>query len=314
MPVLAVPMAAHDAVLLIAFGGPEQPDDIRPFLERVTEGRRIPKERLEEVVHHYELIGGRSPFNELTFRQASCLDSLLRTRGIELPVYVGMRNWHPFFDETLARMRDAGHRHVLGIILSAFQSEASWERYMEDIAAAREKIVHDAPAVAYAPPWADHPLFIEAMSDRVAETLRRLPGEFSDPVLIFTAHSLPAAMAANSAYVPQFEWAARAVAEACSWSNWTLAYQSRSGRPADPWLAPDVGDVIERLADENRAVVVAPIGFVCDHVEVLYDLDYEANARAQELGLAFYRVPTVNDHPLFIEMLAELVTESLERS
>jgi ferrochelatase len=304
-------MGTYDAILLIAFGGPERSSDIRPFLERVTEGRQIPDERLEEVAHHYELIGGRSPLNELTFRQASALRELLVKKGTETPVYVGMRNWHPFFDETLERMRKCGHRRVLGIILSAFEAEASRGRYMEDIALARDTVGADAPVVEYAPAWADRPLFIDAVADRTRAALRKLPDEFSEPALIFTAHSIPVTMAENSPYVTQFEHASGAVAEMLSCSNWHIAYQSRSGRPTDRWLEPDVGKVLEHLAAQSQpAVVVVPVGFICDHVEVLYDLDYEANARAQELGLAFFRVPTVNDHPLFIRMLAELALPS----
>jgi len=303
------PIRDYDAILLIAFGGPEQSSEIRPFLERVAKGRRIPHERLEEVVHHYELIGGRSLLNELTFGQANALHETLVKQGTDTPVYVGMRNWHPFLHETLQLMSDQGHRRVLGMILSAFQTEAAWDRYMEDVAAARDTLGANAPVVEYARPWADHPLFIEAVADRISSTLRVLPRGLSDPPpLVFTAHSLPLTMAEGSPYVTQFESASRAVAKTLSCSDWRIAYQSRSGRPTDPWLEPDVGNVLDSLAAQGqRTAVVVPIGFVCDHVEVLYDLDYEAKARAQELGLAFFRAATVNDHPLFIEMLAELV-------
>lgn len=306
-------MIDYDGILLIAFGGPERSSEIRPFLERVTEGRRIPAERIEEVLHHYELMGGRSPLNELTFRQANSLRGLLAQQGMQTPVYVGMRNWHPFLHETLGLMGKQGHRRVLGIILSTFQTEASWERYMEDVAAARATLGANAPVVEYAPPWADHPLFIEAEVNRVASTLDQLPGELAKPPLVFTAHSLPVRMAASAPYVAQFESASRTVANTLLYPNWRTAYQSRTGRPTDPWLEPDIGDVLVTIAEEgHRAVVVAPIGFVCDHVEVLYDLDYEAKARAKELDLSFFRAPAVNDHPLFIEMLARLVLSSRE--
>jgi len=304
-------MANYDGILLIAFGGPEQACDIRPFLERVTAGRRIPKERLEEVVHHYELMGGRSPLNELTMRQANGLREILAHRGVDTPIYVGMRNWHPFLHETLAVMGEQGHQRVLGIILSAFQTEASWERYMADVTAARATLGASAPVVEYAPAWADHSLFIKAMADRVATTLDQLPPGFTKPPLVFTAHSLPISMAAGAPYVAQFEAASRAVANTLSCSNWRTAYQSRSGRPTDPWLEPDIGDALSTLAEAGeRAVVVAPIGFVCDHVEVLYDLDYAAKTRAQTLGLEFFRASAVNDHPLFVEMLADLALGS----
>src|SRR6266481_1336723 len=180
-------MTGCDSVLLIAFGGPEKPEDIRPFLELVTAGRQIPSERIEEVAHHYEAIGGRSPLNELTCRQAEGLRRLLVLEGITTPVYVGMRNWHPFLIETLAAMRDRGHRRVLGIILSSFQTEASWERYVADVAAARGKVGAGAPEVAYAPPWADHPLFIETLVARAMDALEQVASPTrADALLLFT--------------------------------------------------------------------------------------------------------------------------------
>lgn len=302
-------MTGCDSVLLVAFGGPEKPEDIRPFLRIVTAGRRIPPERIEDVVHHYEAIGGRSPLNELTRRQAEGLRQALKREGIETPVHVGMRNWHPFLHETLTEMRDRGHRRALGIILSSFQTEASWERYMADVAAAREKVGAGAPEVAYAPAWADHPRFIETLVDRAGDALGRVaPDRRRATLLVFTAHSVPVAMAEGSPYVPQLAATARRVAERLGHPNWSVAYQSRSGSPREAWLEPDIGDVIRALAEGGaRDVLVAPIGFVCDHVEVLYDLDIEARRVAEEAGLAFHRAAAANDHPAFIEMLADLV-------
>jgi ferrochelatase len=306
-------VSAADSVLLIAFGGPEKPEDIRPFLQLVTAGRRIPPERIEEVAHHYEAIGGRSPLNELTFKQAKGLRRTLKREGLAQPVFVGMRNWHPFLHETLAAMKDVGHRHALGIILSSFQTEASWERYLADVAAAREQVGPGAPEVAYVPAWFDHPRFIEAVADRVAETLGRVAPESRKAApVVFTAHSVPAAMADGSPYVAQFTAAARAVAEKLSHPRWSLAYQSRSGSPREPWLEPDIADVLGGLAGEGIGdVVVAPIGFVCDHVEVLYDLDVEARQLAEKLGVRFHRAAAVNDHPAFVEMLADLARAGL---
>ncbi len=303
-----------DSVLLVAFGGPEKPEDIRPFLRIVTAGRRTPADRLEEVAHHYELMGGRSPLNELTFKQAEALRRVLERDGISRPVYVGMRNWHPFFHETLAEMKEEGCRRALGIILSSLQTEASWERYVEDVAAARGKAGPEAPEVAYAPPWHDHGRFIEAMADRVRGALERVPAaRRREAPLVFTAHSVPAAMAEGSPYVEQFVRASRLVAERLKHERRVIAYQSRSGSPREPWLEPDVRDVVLRLADEGaRDVVVAPIGFVCDHVEVLYDLDIEARGVAETRGVGFHRAAAVNDHPAFIEMLADLVRTNLE--
>jgi ferrochelatase len=305
-------MTGVDAVLLIAFGGPERSEDIRPFLEIVTAGRGIPAERLEEVAHHYELIGGRSPLNELTRRQAAALGRALGQEGIALPVHVGMRNWHPFLHETLAEMKDAGHRRALGIILSSLQTEASWERYAVDVAAARDKVGDGAPEVVFAPMWSDHPLFIAAMAERVDEALSQVPpARRSAAAVVFTAHSVPVAMASGSPYAAQLEAAARSIAEQLDHSRWSVAYQSRSGSPRDPWLEPDIGAAIRDLARGGAAdVVVAPIGFVCDHVEVLYDLDVEARAVAADVGMGFHRAATANDHPAFIAMLVDLVRQS----
>ena len=308
-------MSELDSVLLIAFGGPEKPEDIRPFLEIVTAGRRIPPERIEEVARHYEAIGGRSPLNELTRRQAAALRRALAREDIALPVHVGMRNWHPFLHEALGEMKDRGHRRALGIILSSFQTEASWERYVGDVAAARDKVGPDAPEVVCAPAWADHPLFIKAMAERAEEAMAGVPAERRAAArLLFTAHSVPAAMAEGSPYAAQLEGAARVIAGRLSHPRWSLAYQSRSGAPREPWLEPDVAGAIRALAREGAVdVVVVPIGFVCDHVEVLYDLDVEACALARDLGVGFHRARAANDHPTFVAMLADLVKRALGR-
>ncbi len=274
-------MSPVDSVLLVAFGGPERPEDIRPFLQIVTTGRPIPPARLEEVARHYEIIGGRSPLNALTRRQGDALAAALAARDRALPVWVGMRNWHPFLHETLAEMKDRGRRRAVGIILSSLQTEASWARYVDDVAAAREKVGPAAPGVVFAPPWADHPRFVDAMADRTRAAL---------------------------------EAAGRAIAGRLGRASWTIAYQSRSGSPRDPWLEPDVADAIRALGREGaREVVVVPVGFVCDHVEVLYDLDVEARRAAEAVGVAFHRAPAANDHPDFIAMLADLVDRVTER-
>jgi len=301
-----------DAVLLIAFGGPTAPDEIRPFLDNVARGRRIPAERLEEVAHHYELMpGGRSPLNELTERQASALRRVLAAAGVSLPVFVGMRNWRPFLADTLAAMAAAGHRRAVGIILSPFRSEASWERYMGDVAAARAG-VPTAPEVVFTPAWSTHPRFIEAAADSVTAALREVPAaERADAPVVFTAHSIPRAMAEASPYVEDFTAAARAVAERLGIARWSVAYQSRSGSPREPWLEPDIGSVIQQLAAKDVGhLLVMPLGFVCDHVEVLYDLDVEARALAAEHGVALHRAAAVNDHPAFVAMLADLVARA----
>jgi len=302
-------MSDFDSVLLIAFGGPERREDIRPFLEIVSAGRRIPPERLEEVAHHYELIGGRSPLSELTMRQAEGLRQAMERDGMPAPVYVGMRNWHPFLHETLAEMRDRGCRRALGIILSSFQTEASWERYVADVVAAREKVGAGAPEVAYAPPWAEHPRFIDAMVARAGDALAQLPApKRADALLVFTAHSVPVAMASGSPFARQLGAAALVIAGRLGHARWQVAYQSRSGAPGDPWLEPDICDALRGMKGQGiEDVVVVPIGFVCDHLEVLYDLDVEARAAAAEAGLRFHRAQAANDHPAFIAMLADLV-------
>src|SRR5215470_11990916 len=295
-------MTGVDSVLLIAFGGPEKPEDIRPFLEIVAAGRRIPPERIEDVARHYEAIGGRSPLAELTRRQADGLRRALEHDGIALPVYVGMRNWHPFLLEALGEMRDRGHRNALGIILSSLQTEASWDRYVADVGAAREKLGAGAPEVRFAAPWSGHPLFLDAMAARAAAALDQVPaGARAAALLVFTAHSVPVAMAGGSQYVRQLDAAARAIVGRVEHPRWQVAYQSRSGSPRDPWLEPDISDVLRGMKRQGiENVVVVPVGFVCDHVEVLYDLDVEARAVAAESGVRLHRAETVNDHPAFI--------------
>jgi ferrochelatase len=307
-------MPAYDAVLLIGFGGPTSMEEVRLFLGNVLRGRPVPPERIEAVVHHYEIIGGRSPFNELTFRQARALEAQLRVEGVVLPVYVGMRVWTPYLQDTLQRMAADGVRQAVGIIMAPHQTEASWGRYERAVATARERLGATAPEVDYVDEWHAHPLFIEAVSDNVSAAVRQIPSERrAFAALVFTAHSVPTAMAAASPYVQQITESARLVAARIAHPQWTLAYQSRSGNPHEPWLEPDITEVVRHLAGVgHRDVVVAPIGFVCDHVEVLYDLDIETREIAQGLGLNFVRAATVNDHPAFIRMLAEVVRRRIQ--
>jgi len=302
-------MSGVDSVLLVAFGGPTAPHEIRPFLEIVTRGRGIPAERLEEVAHHYEQMpGGRSPLAELTFAQARGLQQTLAQAGLALPVFIGMRNWHPFLHETLAEMTGKGARRALAIILSPLRTEASWDRYMQDVAEARVRVA-DAPEVGFAPPWFESSRFVAAVADRARAALGEVPPDArASTPLVFTAHSVPRAMADVSPYASDLTAATRAVVRRLGHARWSVAYQSRSGSPRQPWLEPDIGDVLRRLgADGERHVVVVPIGFVCDHVEVLYDLDIEARRVADGAGLSLHRAAAVNDHPEFVAMLADLV-------
>lgn len=301
-----------DAVLLIAFGGPTSPEDIRPFLGRVLKGYAAAAKRIEEVARHYEAVGGRSPLNEITFRQAQALERLLAERGLSLPVYVGMRHSSPFLRETLDRMTADGVKRALGLILSPHQTEASWERYQRDVAAAGSEL-GSAPNIDYCPGWHAHPLFIQALAERVQSALERVEAEkLPTTPLIFTAHSVPKAMASRSPYVDQVQETCQLVAQRLGHERWLVAYQSRSGNPNEPWLDPDIGEVVRGLAAKGvTEVVVAPIGFVSDHVEVLYDLDIQARRIAEGLGARFLRVSSLNDHPTFIRMMAEVVETKL---
>ena len=304
--------ATIDCVLLVAFGGPTAPEEIRPFLDNVSRNRRVPRERLEEVARHYERMpGGRSPLNDLTFAQARALERRLAEAGRPLAVFVGMRNWRPYLADTLGEMRARGLTRALAVILSSFRTEASWDRYQQDVREARDR-TPGAPEIVWAPAWFDHPRFIDAVADRARRALDGVQaGERDRAPLVFTAHSVPVAMAEGSPYVSDLTSAARAVAARLAHRRWSIAYQSRSGDPREPWLEPDIASVVKDLAGQSaRHVVVVPIGFVVDHVEVLYDLDVEARALAEAAGLDFHRAAAVNDHPDFIAMLADLVERS----
>jgi ferrochelatase len=300
---------AYDAVLLLAFGGPNSAQEIRPFLSRVLQGIPVPPSRIEEVAHHYEKVGGRSPLTEITFKQAWALENALRNRGLALPVYVGLRHSTPFVRETLERMAADGIQRAVGFILSAHRTEASWERYQKTVAAAKAELGDRCPRIDYCPVWHVQPLLIEAWSELVRFQLEQVESERrGSATLVFTAHSVPVAMAACSPYVEQIHETARRVAARVGHDRWMVAYQSRSGTPSDPWLEPDVLTVIRDLQGQGvTGVVVAPIGFICDHVEVLYDLDIEARKLAGDLGIQFYRARCVNDHPLFIRMMADVI-------
>jgi ferrochelatase len=299
----------HDAVLLVAFGGPTRPEEIRPFLANVLRRRAVPAERVEEVVRRYEAIGGRSPLNELTFRQAAALAALLAREGPALPVHVGMRNWAPYVADALRDMGASGVRSALAVVLAPHRSDASWERYTAAVDNARRALGSGAPAVDYASPWHAHPLFVEAVASCVVGVLETIPaGRRAAAHLVFTAHSIPVAMANGSPYAAEVAESARLVAERLGHARWSVAYQSRSGNPREPWLEPDIGAALGAIGAAGATdVVVAPIGFACDNLEVLYDLDVEARAIAAQAGLHFVRARTVGDHPTFIRMLAAVV-------
>jgi ferrochelatase len=297
-----MPKTDVDAILLIGFGGPESPEQIRPFLDRVLKGRPVAAARYEEVVRHYEALGGRSPYNDLTKRQAEALRILLLERGFSLPVIVGLRNMPPFINEALNVLIDCGAKHVFGFILSAFRCEASWERYQREVTAAYNSIRGAVPAIVYPAPWHRQTKFIEAQTALVQEALARFDqNERAVVELIFTAHSIPVSMASSSPYVEQLHETAARVAQVAGIARWSIAYQSRS--PQEPWLEPDI---CSALAVNSQPKLVVPLGFICDHVEVLYDLDVEAAAMARAAGIRMERASTVGDHPRFIELIAEL--------
>jgi ferrochelatase len=307
-----------DAVLLVAFGGPQGPDEVRPFLENVLRGRRVSPERIEEVAHHYERFGGVSPLTALTLAQARALEAALRARDLPLPVHVGMRNWHPYLTDTLAEMSRTGVRRAVGVLAAAQRSYSGCAQYRENVRDARAALIASgAPPIdiTYVGDWHQHPGFIEANADHVQRALERLPADRRTRArLIFTAHSIPTSMAEWYPYEAQLRASAERVAAAAGRPDWALVYQSRSGRPGDPWLEPDVCEYLRREAAGGLdTVVLCPIGFLCDHVEVLYDLDVEAAQVCAEAGVAVARAEAVNTHPRFIDALADAVMDTCDR-
>lgn len=302
-----------DAILMIGYGAPERIEDIRPFLQNVAKGRPIPPERLKEVAHHYELFAGKSPLNEYTYKQASGLQNKLAENGYEIPVYVGMRNWHPFIPDTIREMSEKGVKKAIGMIMAAHQSDASWERYQRDVQEALTELGIEME-FKYSAPLFDHPLFIEDSADRVLDCLNEIPPEeYSQTMILFTAHSIPTPMAEASPYVEQLMTTARLIAQRLNYDNWRLVYQSRSGRPTDPWLEPDVCDVIEEIAKEGvKNVIAQPIGFICDHIEVLFDIGIAAQEVSDEAGINLLRAKTVNDDLKFIEAMADVVEKMVD--
>ena len=296
----------------MSFGGPEGPDDVLPFLEHVTRGRGVPPARLAEVARHYEHFGGTSPINKETGALAQAVQAELARRGLGLEVYWGNRHWHPFLSATLRQMAADGVRRALAFATSAFSSYSSCRQYIDDIARARAEVGDEAPEVTKLRVFYNHPGFIEAMARLTREGLGRLPCPVrGDADLIFSAHSIPLSMARCCDYEVQLEEAAGLVAERLDEPHpWSVAYQSRSGPPSTPWLEPLVEDQLDHLAERGvQAAALVPIGFVADHVEVLYDLDTLALARARSLGLSAIRVPTVGTAPEFVAMIGELVEE-----
>ena len=307
-----------DGVLLIAFGGPQGPADVRPFLENVLRGRRVSPERIDEVAHHYERFGGVSPLTDLTRQQARALETRLASRKVPLPVHVGMRNWHPFLADTLEAMSRAGVRRAIGILAAAQRSYSGCLQYKENIRDARAAVAAKGltpPEIHFVGDWHTNPGFIEANADNICQAVERLPADRRARArLIFTAHSIPRSMAEMYPYEAQLLASGGRIAAAAGMKEWTLVYQSRSGRPGDPWLEPDVCDYIRgAAADGLDTAILCPVGFLCDHVEVLYDLDVEAADACRNAGVAMERAAAVNAHPRFIDALADTVIEVCHR-
>lgn len=302
-------MAKYDALIIISFGGPEGMDDVMPFLENVLRGKNVPEARKKEVAHHYEMFGGVSPINAQNRELKLLLEKKLKEEGIGFPVFWGNRNWQPYFKDALVEMKQKGVSRALGYITSAYGSYSGCRQYLENIAHARQE-VGNAPEIQRLPVFFDHPNFIQANVVQIQKQIDQIPGQ--DFHLVFTAHSIPTSMSLNSPYVSQLQTACELVAKKLNVQNWKLAFQSRSGPPSMPWLEPDICDQLENLARQGvKHVIVSPIGFVSDHMEVIYDLDIEAKKKSTELGISMHRASTAGNHPLMIEMIVDSVKKQL---
>src|SRR5947209_378026 len=304
---------AYDALLVVSFGGPEGMDEVMPFLSNVLRGRGVPEARMREVAHHYELFGGVSPINEQNRKLIEALKRELEENGPRLPVYWGNRNWHPLLADTIRQMRDDRIQNALAFVTSAYSSYSGCRQYREDIERARVDVGRDAPRVEKLRAFFTHPGFVGPNVEHLRAALERIPSERRAAAQVaFTAHSVPAAMAAGCDYERQLLETCRLVAEGAGHARWRLVFQSRSGPPTQAWLEPDICDHLRELKESGATdVVVAPVGFISDHMEVIYDLDTEARKLADELGLNMIRAATVGTHPKFIQMIRELILERI---
>ena len=303
----------YDALLVVSFGGPEGMDDVIPFLDNVLKGRNVPEERKLEVAHHYRNFGGVSPINEQNRLLIKCLSEELAKHSIRIPIYWGNRNWHPFLADAIRKMRDDGIKNGLAFITSAFSSYSGCRQYRENICEARELIGKDSPTIDKLRVYYNHPGFIHANCDRIREAMSKVPVTLRDDFhLAFTAHSLPQGMAARCKYVQQLEEVCSLITGELNWKNWKLVYQSRSGPPSQHWLEPDICDHIQQCKKEGiKSILIVPIGFVSDHMEILFDLDTEARDLCKELDIHMELAKTVGSHPFFIAMIRELIQERL---
>jgi len=304
----------YDALLLVSFGGPERPEEVLPFLENVVRGKNVPRERLLRVAERYGLFHGVSPINEQNRALLRALVAELNAHGPPLAVYWGNRNWHPLLPDTLQQMADDGVRRALAFVTSAFGSYPGCRQYLEDIQQAREAAGPQAPLVEKLRLFFNHPGFIEAVADRVLVALEEIPAERRQAArLVYTAHSLPVDMAQSSPCQKQLAEACRLVSERIGRTGWDLVYQSRSGPPQQPWLEPDIKDHLLRLHETGsvKDVVLVPIGFLSEHIEVVYDLDVEAVGLGEQLGISVVRAGVVGTHPRFVTMIRELIQERI---
>jgi protoporphyrin/coproporphyrin ferrochelatase len=305
---------SYDAILVVSFGGPESKEEVIPFLENVLRGRNVPRERMLSVAEHYYHFEGRSPINQQARELINAVEAELERNGPKLPIYWGNRNWHPLLPEALRKMKQDGIRRALGFVTSAYSSYSSCRQYQEDIARAQSEVGPGAPEVDKLRAFFNHPAFVEATVERVLDALGAIPAEARRNVqIVYTAHSIPLSMANSSDYVKQLEEVRRLVSAALGQKNDALIYQSRSGAPGQPWLEPDILDYLRTVKAQNlaSAVVLAPIGFISDHMEVLYDLDVEARQLCDSLGLLMTRAKTVGVHPKFVSMIRGLIAERM---
>jgi protoporphyrin/coproporphyrin ferrochelatase len=304
----------YDAILIVSFGGPESREDVIPFLENVLRGRSVPRERMLAVAEHYYHFDGKSPINQQTHELVSALENELSLHGPNLPVYWGNRNWHPMLADTLRQMKQDGIQRGLAFVTSAFSSYSGCRQYREDIAHAQNEVGRGAPEIDKLRAFFNHPGFIEASADRLQDALREVPANARQNIrVVYTAHSIPLSMAETCDYVSQLEEVRKLVSERLRINNDALVYQSRSGAPGQPWLEPDILDSLREVKAHNlaSAVVLAPISFISDHMEVLYDLDIEAQQLCSSLALPMVRAKTVGVHPKFIAMIRELILERM---
>ena len=305
--------SSYDAVLLVSFGGPEGLADVMPFLRNVLKGRNVPESRMLEVAHHYELFGGISPLNAQNRDLISALREELAHANLKLPVYWGNRNWHPFLLDTLRQMQNDGVRHALGFFTSAYSSYSGCRQYREDIERARQTLGFAAPQVDKLRAFYNHPGFIEPSIENLSRAFARIPSDRRPATCVaFTAHSIPSSMAQNCDYQHQLKAACKLVADGVGHLNWSLVYQSRSGPPGQPWLEPDILEHLTNLERNGvKDVIIAPIGFISDHLEIVFDLDTAARQHCESIGLNMIRCATVGCHPRFVSMIRELIEERL---